>query len=109
MKKKIISIFAIVAIIAVSLIGLTGCGQKADNKKSIVGDWEYKNGGGYIYHFNEDGTGTYMGTMKFTYTENNGAVTITYDGMDNSLQGTWDGDVLNIKDSLGSDTIYNRK
>ena len=44
-----------------------------------------------------------------TYTENNGAVTITYDGMDNSLQGTWDGDVLNIKDSLGSDTIYNRK
>ena len=106
MNKKIASVIAIIAVIAMSLIILTGCESK--NKKSIVGDWEYKNGG-YTYHFNEDGTGTYMGTMKFTYTENNGNVTITYDGMDNSLTGTWEGDVLNVKDSLGSDTIYNRK
>ena len=104
MNKKIISIIAIVAIIAVALIVLTGCGAK----KTIVGDWEYENGG-YTYHFNEDGTGTYMGTMNLTYTENNGAVKITFDGMDNSLEGTWEGDVLNVKDSFGSDTIYKRK
>lgn len=61
MTKKITSIIAIVAIIAVSLIVLAGCGAK----KTIVGDWEYEKGG-YTYHFNEDGTGTYMGTMKFT-------------------------------------------
>lgn len=104
MSKKVLSIIAIVAIIAVALIILTGCGAK----KTIVGDWEYK-GGGYTYHFNEDGTGTYMDTMKLTYTEDNGKVTITFDGMDNSLEGTWEGDVLNVKDSFGSDTIYNRK
>ena len=106
MNKKIASIMAIVAIMVSSLLILTGCG--ATNQKTIVGDWEYEKGG-YIYHFNEDGTGTYMDTMKFTYTENNGAVKITYDGMDNSLEGTWEGDVLNVKDSFGSDTIYNRK
>lgn len=106
MNKKIASIVAIVAIIVLSFIILTGCGSK--NQKTIVGDWEYENGG-YIYHFNEDGTGTYMGTMKFTYTENNGDVKITYDGMDNLLEGTWEDDVLNVKDSFGSDTIYNRK
>ena len=104
MNKKVAIIIAIAVIFIVSLIVLTGCGAK----KTIVGDWEYKDGG-YIYHFNEDGTGTYMGTMTFTYTENNGKVTITFDGMDNSLEGTWEGDVLNVKDSFGSDTIYNRK
>ncbi len=106
MNKKIASIIAIVTILAVALVILTGCGSKA--KKTIVGDWEYENGG-YTYHFNEDGTGTYMGTMKLTYTEDNGKVKITYDGMDNSLEGTWEGDVLNVKDSFGSDTIYKRK
>lgn len=104
MIKKVASVIAIVAIMAMSLLILTGC----EAKKTIVGDWEYKDGG-YTYHFNEDGTGTYMDTMKFTYTEKDGAVKITYDGMDNSLEGTWKDDVLNIKDSFGSDTIYNRK
>ena len=106
MNKKILSIIAIIAIVIVALIALTGCESKA--KKTIVGDWEYKNGG-YTYHFNEDGTGTYMDTMKLTYKEDNGKVTITFDGADNSLEGTWEGDVLNVKDSFGSDTIYNRK
>ena len=102
MSKKTTSIIAIITIFAISLIILTGCGAK----KSIVGDWEYKDGG-YTYHFNEDGTGTYMGIMDFTYTENNGTVKISFEGME--LEGTWEGDVLNIKDSFGSDTIYNRK
>ena len=104
MNKKVASIIAIITIILISAVILTVCGAE----KTIVGDWEYK-GGGYVYHFNEDGTGTYMGTMKFTYTEDNGKVTITYEGMDNSLEGTWEGYVLNVKDSFGSDTIYNRK
>ena len=105
MNKKIISLIAIIAIMVASLAILVGCN---DNKKTIVGDWEYESGG-YTYHFNEDGTGTYMDTMKLTYTEDNGKVTITYDGMDNSLEGTWEGDTLNVKDSFGSDTIYKRK
>ena len=105
MNKKVISIIALMATLVLALIVLTGCGE---SPKTIVGDWQYESSG-YIYHFNEDGTGTYMDTMKFTYTEDNGKVTITYDGMDNSLEGTWEGDVLNVKDSFGSDTIYNRK
>ena len=104
MNKKILTVIAIAAIMIVGLVILTGCGAA----KTIVGDWEYK-GGGYTYHFNEDGTGTYMGTMKLTYTEDNGKVTITYDGTNSTFEGTWEGDVLNIKDSFGSDTIYNRK
>lgn len=102
MSKKIAGIIILVAIALVALIVLTGCGAK----KTIVGDWEYENGG-YTYHFNEDGTGTYMGTMNLTYTEDNGAVTINFEGY--SLEGTWEGDVLNVKDSFGSDTIYKRK
>ena len=104
MNKKIAGIIIFVAIALVALIVLTGC----ESKKTIVGDWEYENGG-YTYHFNEDGTGTYMDIMNLTYTENNGAVTITFEGMDNSLEGTWEGDVLNVKDSFGSDTIYKTK
>ena len=108
MNKKVLGIIVIVAVIVIIAVILIFRESGAKNQKTIIGDWEYKNGG-YTYHFNEDGTGTYMGTMKFTYTENNGTVKITYDGMDNSLEGTWEDDVLNIKDSFGSDTIYNRK
>ena len=104
MNKKVLSIIAIVSIMIVSLVILTGCG----GEKTIVGDWEYT-GGGYTYHFNADGTGTYMGTMKLTYTEKDGAITITWTDSGSTLEGTWEGDTLNVKDSFGSDTIYKRK
>ena len=105
MNKKIVCVVAIAAVMIIALVILTGCGS---SKGTIVGDWVYENGG-YTYHFNEDGTGTYMDTMKLTYTEDNGKVKITFEGMDNSLEGTWEGDTLNVKDSFGSDTIYKRK
>lgn len=106
MNKKVLNVIAIAAILMLSLVILTGCGAAA---KTIVGDWEYSKGSSFVYHFNEDGTGTYMGTMKLTYTENNGAITITYTDTGSTLQGTWEGDTLNVKDSFGSDTIYKRK
>lgn len=100
--KKILSIAIIVAIALIALVVLTGCGTK-----TIVGDWEYE-GGLYVYHFNEDGTGDYSG-MNLTYTEDNGKVEILYDGWDNPLEATWEGDVLTVVDSFGNNTIYNRK
>lgn len=103
MSKKIIGI---VAIVVLALLVLAGCGSKTE--KTILGDWEYE-GGGFIYHFNEDGTGTYLDTMNFTYTEENGNVKIKYDGADNTLEGTWEEDTLNMIDSFGNDTIYKRK
>lgn len=79
---------------------------------TIVGDWKYE-GGDYIYHFKEDGTGTYDisgSTMNFTYTAEDGKLTITYDGSSPmELQYSIDGDTLNVKDSFGKDTIYKRQ
>ena len=88
-----------------------GTEEKNDNNtdnKTIVGDWQYEDSI-YIYHFNNDGTGTYMSTLGLTYTEKDGTVVITFDGNDNSFEGTWQGDTLNIIDSFGEDTIYHRK
>ena len=50
-----------------------------------------------------------MSTLGLTYTEKDGTVVITFDGNDNSFEGTWQGDTLNIIDSFGEDTIYHRK
>ena len=79
----------------------------------IEGSWEYESGG-YIYTFNADGTGTYdiSGTiMNFTYTAEGGVLAITYEGSDAPMELEYeiDGDKLNVKDSMGSDTIYYRK
>lgn len=80
---------------------------------ALIGQWEYESGG-FIYTFNEDGTGEYDAAgslMKFTYTLTDKVLSITYEGSDSSLDLNYelDGDVLNVIDSLGSDTIYNRK
>ena len=79
----------------------------------IEGSWEYESGG-YIYTFNADGTGTYdiSGTiMNFTYTADGSVLAITYEGSDAPMELEYeiDGDKLNVKDSMGSDTIYYRK
>ena len=87
---------------------------KADASDSdIVGSWEYE-GGGFTYTFNDDGTGVYdlVGSqMKFTYTAENGVLAITYEGADAPIELEYElsGDTLNVKDSMGSDTIYKRK
>ena len=79
----------------------------------LVGSWEYESGG-FIYTFSSDGSGVYdaAGTlMKFTYTAENSVLAITYDGSDAPMELEYElnGDILNVKDSVGNDTIYHRK
>jgi len=80
---------------------------------ALVGSWEYQSGG-YTYTFNADGTGTYDisgNIMKFTYEATATRLSITFEG--NTAPMTLDysinGKVLNVKDSSGADTLYNRK
>ena len=110
--KKIFKYSLVVVVLVICSFTLVGCG-----KKGLVGKWEYQTGG-YIYTFNDDGTGTYtIGTqeMKFTYTTSEEGetkkISITYEGNTSPLvlEYVLDGDTLNIKDSFGSDTIYKRK
>ena len=82
----------------------------------IVGSWDYAELSGIVYTFNADGTGTYdlLGeVMEFTYEADGSALKITYldENVDaaTELEYEIDGDVLNVKDSLGNDTIYKRK
>ncbi len=105
MKKYLLGI---VLLCMFSFVLLTGCG-----KKGLIGKWEYESGG-YVYTFNEDGTGSYSYAgveAKFTYTTEDNKLSITYDGSTAAFETTYtiDGDVLNIKDSFGNDTIYKRK
>ena len=82
-------------------------------KEALVGSWEYQ-GGGFTYTFNADGTGTYdVGgkLMKFTYEATDTSISFTYEGdtAPMTLNYSINGKVLNVKDSNGSDTLYNRK
>ena len=108
MKKKIIMI---ITVLCLGLV-FTGCGKNAD-KNSIVGKWEYESGG-FTYTFKEDKTGTYDvngNIMKFTYETDGDKLSILYDGDTTSFDTTYsiEGNKLNVKDSLGNDTIYIRK
>jgi len=91
-----------------------GGNNAAADGSALVGSWEYQ-GGGYIYTFNADGTGTYdigaASPMIFTYEATDSALFILYDGNTAAMELEYsiDGDVLNVKDSFGSDTLYNRK
>ena len=82
----------------------------------LVGSWDYADLSGIVYTFNADGTGTYdlLGeVMKFTYEADGSILKITYIDEDvdvpMELEYEIDGDTLNVKDSLGNDTIYKRK
>ena len=63
-----------------------------------------------VYTFNEDGTGEYAG-KKFTYKTEGDKISITYDGSTAAFESTYEikDNQLNIKDSLGNDTVYNKK
>ena len=82
----------------------------------LVGSWDYAELSGMVYTFNADGTGTYdmFGeVMKFTYEADGSVLKLQFidEGIDapTELEYAIDGDALNIKDSLGNDTIYKRK
>ena len=112
--------FALVMVIGMLVVlGACGGGNSAQNGNSdtasndpvavLVGEWEY-DGGLYSYVFSADGTGEYAG-MAFTYEADGSVLSITYEGMDmaTELEYSVDGKVLNVVDSFGDDTIYNKK
>ena len=87
--------------------------QSGASDSSIVGEWEYESGG-YVYTFKADGSGVYDagGTnMPFTYTATGGKLSITYEGNTEPMVLDYEinGNKLNVIDSLGNDTIYNKK
>ena len=81
---------------------------------ALVGSWENKSyGSSYTYTFNEDGTGKYDagGTlMEFTYTTSGNKISILYTGNTDPFETEYsiDGDTLNVIDSLGHDTLYEK-
>ena len=86
----------------------------ADN--GLVGSWDYAELSGMVYTFNADGTGSYNmfgEVMNFTYEADGSTLKLTFTDEDvdvpTELAYTIDGDTLNVKDSLGNDTIYKRK
>ena len=103
MKKKV----AFVLMIMVFCFTLVGCG----NKNTIVGKWAQ---GSYVYTFNEDKTCSYdaLGTlMKCTYEVDGDKLSILYEGNTAPFETTYsiENNKLNVKDSFGNDTIYDRK
>lgn len=96
-------------VLAVALVAVTFVATACGKKEGIVGSWTYETGG-YTYTFNADGTGDYNGA-KFTYTTEGDKISILYDGNSVAFETVYEinGNKLNVKDSLGNDTIYIRK
>lgn len=107
MKKSILKGLLIILI----CLTLFGCG-KSKTKNPLVGKWAHEN---FVYTFNEDNTFTYnaAGTiMKGKYKiDNNNKLSILYEGDDISLDITFsiEKNKLNIKDSFGEDTTYEKQ
>lgn len=88
-------------------------GDKGGASGSIVGSWEYTNGG-YTYTFNADGTGSYTAgstVMEFTYEDAGDKVKILYKGntMASEYSYTVSGGTLSIEDSFGEKVEYKKK
>lgn len=105
MKKGIKVFLFVVAAVLV----FAGCSKDGGN--SIVGKWAH---GSYVYTFNKDKTCVYdaAGTkMECTYEVDGEKLSILYKGNTAPFETTFtiDGKKLNIKDSFGSDTIYEKQ
>ena len=115
--KKFIKFMGLLMIACIAILALTGCAENTEKVVSsnpLVGSWknEYL-GYDFIYTFNADGTGKYdaAGTnMPFTYTTEGNQISILYDGDSASFDTEYsiDGSTLNVIDSLGNDTLYQR-
>lgn len=118
MKKFLLVLLTI----GVSLI-LVACGNKnvqpasdGNSVTSIVGYWkndDFLPGTEFIYSFNEDGTGNYNvsgSDMPFKYVLNGKKISIFYDGNDVPFETDFEikDNILNVKDSIGNDTLYKR-
>ncbi len=83
-----------------------------DPKSAIVGKWMYYDEDfgtlDFTYTFNADGTGNYTAAGNFTYKIDGNKITINYDNAPFETEFEIKGDTLNIKDSIGNDTLYKR-
>ncbi len=110
--KKTIAILLAMILCCLALVAC-GAGAKmpADPAKAIVGTWDSKDfpDMGFTYIFEEDGTGSYVGE-KISYTIDGNKISIAFEDTESfDTEFEIKGDELNIKDSLGMDTIYVRK
>lgn len=115
--KKIVKTMVLAIVLCVSIITLSACNKNGSSDKAsknpLVGSWTYE-GGNYTYTFNEDGTGTYNAAgnkMEFTYKTDENKISITYTGNTAAFETEYsiDGDTLNVKDSVGNDTLYKKQ
>lgn len=99
------------------IIIMTGCGKSS---KGLVGTWNYydetskkaKTDIYYTFEDNKEGSYTFYGDVhKFKYEDKGDKVKISYENttVPNEFEYSIDGDMLTIKDSLGSDVKYKRK
>ena len=126
--KKMGKVFTIIMLICVTIFTFVGCDNgsgsssssnvgssiTSNSKNPIVGSWKYEYiGYAFVYTFNGNGTGKYdaAGTeMQFTYTTDGNKISILYNGDSAPFETEYsiDGDTLNIIDSFGTDTLYQR-
>ena len=115
MRKKI-SFSMLTALVAlISCFLFTSCEKDKDkNKNHLSGTWEWKNTNSLgeereSWIFYSDGTGSYYG-RDFTYTTSGDQLSILYNGDTVSFDTTYtiENNKLNVRDSFGNDTIYNR-
>lgn len=113
MKKVLGTVLAVVLLVA-SIFTFAACGEKKDDSKQssnpIVASWKYDGSLDYTYTFKDDGTGSYN-TMEFTYEIKDGnKISILYKGSTVPFETEYsiNGDTLNVKDSLGRDTLYKK-
>ena len=127
--KRIIS-FLLVGVLLAACVMMSGCksgggkdsaktenytdakGHKLDS--AIIGKWSHdEQGVAFVYDFKEDGTGTYDAggtTIELEYYTEKGKISIKF-GPDEEytvLDYEIEGDTLNVKDSFGGDTLYNK-
>ena len=127
-KNKIIGIICGVIVAVATIAGIVvavinnnnnnsgGSSETRGNgTSSIVGKWKYFDEDlgsmDFIYTFNADGTGSYemYGSKKdFTYKIDGKNISITYDTAPFETEYEINGDVLNVKDSAGNDTLYKK-
>ena len=114
--KKILKGVLLTIVLCVSIVTLSACNkggsEDSKSKNPLVGSWKYQ-GGNFTYTFNDDGTGTYDASgnnMEFTYKTDGNKISITYTGNTAAFETEYsiDGDTLNVKDSLGNDTLYKK-
>ena len=88
--------------------------NNSNSVEELVGQWKnHSYGYDFVYTFNDDGTGNYNAAgkdMPFTYKTDGDKISILYDGDTESFDTTFsiDGDTLNVLDSMGEDTLYEK-